>query len=341
MARGYLCQATAFGASRGFLVLVRAGPPSKEYTEDTGGGITMNGLKFLVCLAVVVAGVLAPGSHTGADSSKVQPGPTLINTCLITANVGRLVNFYESVLGIKGQRSGEDYAEFHTGVGVLAIFSAEAQEKYIPGSAKAASNGSAILEFKVGDVDSEYARLQSLVKTWVKPPTNQPWGTRSVYFRDPDGNLVNFFMLAKREDRVKESEETEQRITALRAAYAAFNKGDISAAVDSLDAEIEWAEPAEFPGGGTYHGREGAKQYLAQSRAAWAEVISEPEQFIPAGNRIVVFVHARLLPKNSGEWHETRLADVYTFRDGKAIQMRAFADRQEALRWAGGDDSSH
>jgi ketosteroid isomerase-like protein len=69
-------------------------------------------------------------------------------------------------------------------------------------------------------------------------------------------------------------------------------------------------------------------------------VISEPEQFIPAGSRIVVFVHARVRPKNSNEWQEVRLADVYTFRNGKAIQMRAFADRQEALRWAGAKDSS-
>jgi len=30
-----------------------------------------------------------------------------------------------------------------------------------------------------------------------------------------------------------------------------------------------------------------------------------------------------------------RLADVYTIRDGKAIEMRAFSDRQEALRWGG------
>jgi len=32
-----------------------------------------------------------------------------------------------------------------------------------------------------------------------------------------------------------------------------------------------------------------------------------------------------------------RLADIYSIRDGKAIQMRAFADRQEALRWAGAE----
>ena len=130
------------------------------------------------------------------------------------------------------------------------------------------------------------------------------------------------------------SEQAEQMILALRAAYAAFNRGDIDSAVEPLDAQIEWTEPAEFPGGGTYHGREGAKQYLEQSRAAWAEAISEPEQFIPVGNRIVVFVHAQVRPKNSNQWQEVRLADVYTIRNGKAIQMRAFADRQEALGWA-------
>ncbi len=121
------------------------------------------------------------------------PAPSLINTCLITNDVKRLVDFYEPILSLKAKRSGDDYAELPTGTGVLAIFSAKAQENYIPGSAEAAKNKSMILEFRVVDVDQEYRRLQSLVKTWVKPPSTQPWGTRSFYFRDPDGNLVNFY----------------------------------------------------------------------------------------------------------------------------------------------------
>ena len=130
------------------------------------------------------------------------------------------------------------------------------------------------------------------------------------------------------------SAEVRLRVAELRAAYDAFNRGDVDAAVAPLDPQVEWSEPAEFPGGGTYHGRDGAKQYLIQSRAASAEVLSEPEQFIPAGDRIVVFVLARVRPANSNYWQEVQLADVYTFRNGKAIQMRAFSDRQEALRWA-------
>ena len=123
--------------------------------------------------------------------------PALTNTCMITSNMAQLLEFYSRVLEVTPQLSGSDYAEFRTPVGVLAIFSSQAQEKYIPHATVPASNRSAILEFEVADVDREYARLQSTIRVWVKPPTSQPWGTRSIYFRDPDGNLVDFFSYAK------------------------------------------------------------------------------------------------------------------------------------------------
>jgi ketosteroid isomerase-like protein len=122
---------------------------------------------------------------------------------------------------------------------------------------------------------------------------------------------------------------------ALRRAYAAFNRNDIPATVEFLDPQIEWTEPAEFRGGGTYHGHAGVQAYLSQSRKDWAEGSSEPERFIVSGDKIIVFVHARMRLKDRTEWHDTRLADVFTFRNGKAIQMRAFADRRQALEWAG------
>jgi uncharacterized protein len=145
---------------------------------------------------------------------------------------------------------------------------------------------------------------------------------------------------AQRESKVLDPQQTEKAIAGLRAAYAAFNRGDIDATVQLFDPNVEWIEPTEFPGGGAYHGVEGAKRYLAQSRAGAAEVISEPERFIPSGDRIVVFVYARVLPKGGGTWQEIRLADVYTFRDGRVTQMHAFANRQEALRWAGAEEPS-
>lgn len=149
-----------------------------------------------VLLAAVAGGWPASAQQTANSQQAAGHSPVLVNTCLISADVRRLVDFYEPVLKLKAKWSGETYAEFATGAAVLAIFSASAQEKYIPGSAQSATNKSVVLEFKVDDVDSEYKRLQGLVKNWVKLPATQPWGTRSIYFRDPDGNLVDFYALA-------------------------------------------------------------------------------------------------------------------------------------------------
>ncbi len=61
------------------------------------------------------------------------------------------------------------------------------------GSAVPAENHTAIIEFLVDDVDAEYTRLMEFVTVFVNEPTTMPWGNRSLLFRDPDGNLVNFF----------------------------------------------------------------------------------------------------------------------------------------------------
>ena len=152
-------------------------------------------LRIYLPIAMLMAFAGMPASPQGAHIP--PPGsdhaPMLFNTCLITRNVRRLVDFYESVLKLKAKWSGKDSAEFPTGVGVLAIFSAEAQESYIPSASEAANNKGMVLEFRVDDVDREYRRLNGLVKTWVKPPSTQPWRTRSIYFRDPDGDLVDFY----------------------------------------------------------------------------------------------------------------------------------------------------
>lgn len=151
----------------------------------------------LIILSSSMAGP-SPGPGAPATTAPVSPDPALINTCLITNNVQKLSAFYERVLQITPQKSGEDYVEFRTSAGTLALFSTFAQEKYIPGSATAGENHSFVLEFRVANVDADYTRLQDIVKSWVKGPTTQPWGTRSIYFRDLDGNLVDFFTPAPR-----------------------------------------------------------------------------------------------------------------------------------------------
>ena len=118
------------------------------------------------------------------ESPPADAAPQLINTCLITPNVNQQVAFYEAVLKLKAERSGEDYAEFHTGAGVLAIFSAASQERYIPGSAVGAANKSVVfLNSKPADVDREYA--DCMCEDLGQTPDHPAVGTADDYFRDP------------------------------------------------------------------------------------------------------------------------------------------------------------
>jgi hypothetical protein len=102
--------------------------------------VTKRNAFVLAVVVLTLAAEAVPQTSGSARSKAESAAPVLRNTCLITNDVGRLVEFYSRVLGMEAKTSGKDYAEFQTGATVLAIFSVVAQEKYIPGSTQAATN---------------------------------------------------------------------------------------------------------------------------------------------------------------------------------------------------------
>ena len=117
---------------------------------------------------------------------------SLASICLITNDVPRLRLFYETVLRVSPE--GDDtFTSFALPGATLALFGEADMERMAAGSTLGIGRGACALEIEVEDVDDEHGRLLALDAVIVKPPTTQPWGSRSVWFRDPDGNLVNFF----------------------------------------------------------------------------------------------------------------------------------------------------
>ena len=124
-------------------------------------------------------------------------GPTnFVSVRMVTDDVPRLVGFYERITGVPARWGNELFAEVVTPGATLAIAHSRTMALFGAGAAHAADNRSVIIEFRVDDVDHEYDKLRvpgAADVEVVLPPTTQPWGNRSTLFRDPDGNLVNFF----------------------------------------------------------------------------------------------------------------------------------------------------
>ena len=119
---------------------------------------------------------------------------------VITADIKRLVRFYEQITGIAVTMYTEDFGELKTAAGTLAIGSTRTLQLFAGDVARPADNHTVIIEFRVGDVDAEFRRLSDVIDgSLVQAPTTMPWGNRSLLFRDPDGNLVNFFTPVKAE----------------------------------------------------------------------------------------------------------------------------------------------
>ncbi|OBS12336.1 glyoxalase [Elizabethkingia miricola] len=125
----------------------------------------------------------------------------LVSVRIITENIDSLINFYEQVTGIQAIQYTPDFAEIKTSTATLAIGSTRTLQ-FFGGEevARAAKNQTAIIEFFIDDVEFVYEHLKDYLSPYiVQEPITMPWGNKSLLFRDPDGNLVNFFTPVSKE----------------------------------------------------------------------------------------------------------------------------------------------
>ena len=116
--------------------------------------------------------------------------------CIITENVSRLSEFYEKVLQAAAEGN-DTHVTIQTNGAGMAIFSKNGMEDMVTGSTKYTGNSSSVLMFEVEDVDAEYERLKTMNIEFIIHPTTYPWGSRALWFKDPDGNIVDFYSKVK------------------------------------------------------------------------------------------------------------------------------------------------
>jgi len=125
-------------------------------------------------------------------------------TVLFVRDLARCTTFYRDTLGLQVTNSDPNSLTFQMENQYLLLLEVSAAADLIRSEVNALSiegGPRVLLAAGVEDVDAAYEALVAKGVTFLRPPTNQPWGLRTAHFADPEGNLweINQSLEAKPE----------------------------------------------------------------------------------------------------------------------------------------------
>ena len=126
---------------------------------------------------------------------------------------------------------------------------------------------------------------------------------------------------------------SQENVELVRAGYAAWARGNLEAALDSIDENIVITGQIT-PDGRPAQGREGLLANVKRVGEAFAELSYEPIELIDLGERVLAHVRVSGTGRE-GITAELEFGQLWTFRGGKAVRVENYAGWEEALEAAG------
>ena len=127
---------------------------------------------------------------------------------------------------------------------------------------------------------------------------------------------------------------SQENVEVSRAAFEAWNVGDMDALRDLYDPDVIGRPPEDWPEPGPWVGREALMRQWEQQRETWdADELVLISDFIDIGDRVAV----RFIWRGAGRGPEADLemTQVNTVRKGKIFGQEFFWDHAEALEALG------
>jgi ketosteroid isomerase-like protein len=114
----------------------------------------------------------------------------------------------------------------------------------------------------------------------------------------------------------------------VQRSYASFSRGDLDAVLADLDPAIEWHQAQGLPHGGLYHGVDEVRRNIFEPLEAewWSEFTADPDEFLDAGDQVVVLGRYRGTAQGSGKALDLPFVHVWTLREARATRFRLFLD---------------
>jgi hypothetical protein len=117
-------------------------------------------------------------------------------------------------------------------------------------------------------------------------------------------------------------------IDLVRRSYDAFERHDIDGVLADMHPDIEWHQAQGLPHGGLYRGVDEVKRNIFDPLhgAWWEEFSAPPDEFLDAGDQVVVIGRYRGTAKGTGKTLDVPFVHVWTVANGKAIRFRQYLD---------------
>jgi ketosteroid isomerase-like protein len=130
---------------------------------------------------------------------------------------------------------------------------------------------------------------------------------------------------------------SQENVEIVRAAFESFLGGDQEKTAQLVDPKVEFhGTVGGLQEGQIAYGQSDIDQtFESQDLEAWEERRLEPEEFIDAGDDVVVLLHEYRRGKGSGVELETETAVVVAVSGGRVVRIQGYMDRGAALEAAG------
>jgi uncharacterized protein len=129
---------------------------------------------------------------------------------------------------------------------------------------------------------------------------------------------------------------SQENVDLVRRGFEAFARRDIAAVLELLAPDVDVTSDAlGLSGGGSYLGHDGFVRATKETLEAFEDYRIDGEEFIDAGDDVVVLVHISGRGRGSGVPVDMRLVHVWTVRGGKGVRARIFENKGAALEAVG------
>jgi hypothetical protein len=117
-------------------------------------------------------------------------------------------------------------------------------------------------------------------------------------------------------------------IEIVKRSYDAFEAKDMDGVMGDMHPDIEWQQAQGLPHGGTYRGLAEVKRNIFDplDEEWWDEFTARPDEFLDAGDQVVVLGRYRGRAKATGKELDVPFVHVWTIENGQAIRFRQFLD---------------